>query len=147
MSDEDLLEALRLATQAEFGEAGVEEAPERDPKVPLGIVRPQSPGQHVAFLASLALGGTLAALVAGSFEPSAPLSAPGFLRRFGEGLPAYLVLILGGVLVGFGTRMSGGCTSGHGLCGVSRFQPGSAVATACFFGMGILASFAIGALT
>jgi uncharacterized membrane protein YedE/YeeE len=52
-----------------------------------------------------------------------------------------------GVLVGFGTRMASGCTSGHGLCGVSRLQPGSLLATAAFFGAGIVVSFLLGALS
>jgi uncharacterized membrane protein YedE/YeeE len=58
-----------------------------------------------------------------------------------------LMLCGGGVLVGFCTRMAAGCTSGHGLCGVSRFQAGSVLATACFFGAGVAVSFALGALT
>src|SRR4051794_16319368 len=33
------------------------------------------------------------------------------------------VLVIGGVLVGFGARVSGGCTSGHGVCGIARFSP------------------------
>jgi len=53
-------------------------------------------------------------------------------------------LLLGGLCVGFGTRMAGGCTSGHGLCGVSRFQPGSLVATVAFFATGVAVSFALG---
>jgi len=65
---------------------------------------------------------------------------------FGQLFPGKLgapVLLLGGVLVGFGTRMAAGCTSGHGLCGVSRLQTGSLVTTASFFGVGIATSFAL----
>ena len=47
------------------------------------------------------------------------------------------VLIGAGLLVGFGTRMGSGCTSGHGVCGVSRLSPRSIVATATFLGSGI----------
>lgn len=43
-------------------------------------------------------------------------------------------LILGGLLVGFGTRLGGGCTSGHGVCGISRFSVRSIVATLLFMG-------------
>ncbi len=39
------------------------------------------------------------------------------------------VLIAGGFLVGFGTKLGGGCTSGHGICGLSQLLPRSAVAT------------------
>jgi hypothetical protein len=42
------------------------------------------------------------------------------------------VLVLGGLLVGFGTRLANGCTSGHGVCGVGRLSPRSIVATALF---------------
>jgi uncharacterized membrane protein YedE/YeeE len=42
------------------------------------------------------------------------------------------LLIVGGLLVGFGTRMGAGCTSGHGVCGLARFSPRSLVATLTF---------------
>ena len=41
-------------------------------------------------------------------------------------------LIIAGLLVGFGTRLGNGCTSGHGVCGISRLSIRSLVATACF---------------
>lgn len=47
-------------------------------------------------------------------------------------------LILAGLLVGFGTALGSGCTSGHGVCGVSRLSPRSLVATATFMGTGIV---------
>ena len=49
-----------------------------------------------------------------------------------------LLLIGGGVLVGFGTRLSGGCTSGHGISGISRFSLRSIIATMTFMIVGIL---------
>jgi uncharacterized membrane protein YedE/YeeE len=55
-------------------------------------------------------------------------------------------LLAGGLLVGFGTRMAGGCTSGHGLTGVARLRPASLVATATFFAAGIATSYALEAL-
>jgi uncharacterized protein len=48
------------------------------------------------------------------------------------------VVLIGGLLVGFGTRLGGGCTSGHGVCGVSRFSPRSLVATGLFMAAGIV---------
>ena len=45
-------------------------------------------------------------------------------------------LVVAGLLVGFGTRMGNGCTSGHGVCGISRLSPRSLVATACFMAAG-----------
>lgn len=47
-------------------------------------------------------------------------------------------LILAGILVGWGTRLGNGCTSGHGVCGVSRLSPRSLVATGVFMISGIL---------
>lgn len=53
------------------------------------------------------------------------------------------VVAVAGVLVGFGTRLGNGCTSGHGVCGVSRLSPRSLVATATFMlaGMAVVAAF------
>ena len=48
------------------------------------------------------------------------------------------VLIIAGLLVGFGTRMANGCTSGHGVCGVARLSGRSVVATAVFMATAIL---------
>ena len=42
------------------------------------------------------------------------------------------LLVIGGFLVGFGTRMGSGCTSGHGICGIARLSPRSIVATVAF---------------
>lgn len=46
--------------------------------------------------------------------------------------------IIGGFLVGFGSLLGSGCTSGHGVCGLSRFSPRSLVATVTFMSFGIL---------
>jgi len=54
----------------------------------------------------------------------------------------YGVLVLAGLLVGVGTRYGGGCTSGHGVCGLSRLSPRSLVATAAFMGAGFATVFA-----
>ena len=53
------------------------------------------------------------------------------------------VMIVAGLLVGIGTRMGSGCTSGHGVCGVSRFSQRSMVATATFIVAGIATVFLI----
>ena len=47
------------------------------------------------------------------------------------------LLVLGGLLVGFGTRLGGGCTSGHGVCGVARLSRRSLVATLLFMAAGV----------
>jgi uncharacterized protein len=57
------------------------------------------------------------------------------------------VLIAGGLIVGFGTVMGSGCTSGHGVCGLGRRSVRSLVATLSFMGAGIATVFIINALT
>jgi uncharacterized membrane protein YedE/YeeE len=51
------------------------------------------------------------------------------------------VIIAAGLLVGFGTRMGSGCTSGHGVCGLSRLSPRSLAATATFIATGAITVF------
>lgn len=55
----------------------------------------------------------------------------------------YGALIAAGLLVGVGTRYGGGCTSGHGVCGLSRLSLRSLVATATFMGAGFVTVFAM----
>jgi len=57
-----------------------------------------------------------------------------------------ILLIIGGTLVGFGTRLSGGCTSGHGISGISRFSLRSIIATITFMIVGILTVLITGIL-
>jgi uncharacterized membrane protein YedE/YeeE len=88
-----------------------------------GLVRPAVGdwSWRLLFVAGLLAGG----LVAQAISPHA------FERWTVTSLP---VLLLGGGLVGIGTRLAGGCTSGHGVCGVSRLAPRSIVATLTFMG-------------
>ena len=53
------------------------------------------------------------------------------------------VLAIAGLLVGFGTRLGSGCTSGHGVCGVSRLSARSIVATATFIATGAVVVYAV----
>jgi TPR repeat protein len=94
---------------------------------------------HVTFLAMMLIGGLLASVMRGDFHLQLGLGAD-FARLFGHGPHIWALLLGGGFLVGFGTRMAGGCTSGHGLSGCSRLQPGSLVSTAAFFGTAVLTS-------
>ena len=55
----------------------------------------------------------------------------------------WLGLILAGVLVGVGTRYGSGCTSGHGVCGLSRLSPRSMAATLCFMFSGFVTVFVL----
>lgn len=85
-------------------------------------------GWRLLFLLGLLAGGVLLRLA----EPQAFLDS---LHR-----PAAL-LIAAGLLVGYGTRLGSGCTSGHGICGVSRLSPRSIVATVTFMFFGVLTVF------
>ncbi|MFT6473823.1 YeeE/YedE family protein [Qipengyuania profunda] len=73
-------------------------------------------------LAGLAGGALIVSLLSGGIE--ARFASP-------------LVLVVAGLLVGIGTRLGSGCTSGHGVCGVSRLSGRSIVATATFMAAGI----------
>jgi uncharacterized membrane protein YedE/YeeE len=59
----------------------------------------------------------------------------------GPAVDSWLVLALAGVLVGFGTRLGSGCTSGHGICGISRLSVRSLVATSTFMAAAIATTF------
>lgn len=63
----------------------------------------------------------------------------------GARVPLWLVAV-SGVLVGLGTRASNGCTSGHGLCGMSRLSKRSIVATVVFFACGVATATISGAI-
>lgn len=54
-----------------------------------------------------------------------------------------LALVLAGLLVGFGSRLGSGCTSGHGVCGLARLSPRSLVATLTFMGAGFVTVFVL----
>jgi len=65
---------------------------------------------------------------------AAPLAAA--LVGYGVPMPqmpaSYAMIVVAGLLVGFGTRLGSGCTSGHGICGIARLSPRSIVATCVF---------------
>ena len=76
----------------------------------------------VTFVAGLPLGAILTAALSGPVPTTFSASV--------------WPLVTGGLLVGFGTRLGSGCTSGHGVCGLSRLSPRSLAATAIFMGSG-----------
>lgn len=149
-----LAEALTAATAEHFGPHAVPQAPH--------VGAPSSPVPHAgqpapapappanprsapvvtqaALLLSILLGGWIAAVTSGRFEIRFDMGE-GF-RDIVTGNPATMigVLFVGGVLVGFGTRLAGGCSSGHGLSGCGRLQPVSLLATAAFFGTAVIVS-------
>ena len=93
-----------------------------------GAPRPLS----IAFVVGLPLGALLVALILGPVE-----------ARFEQGV---VTLVIGGLLVGFGTRLGSGCTSGHGVCGMSRLSARSLVATATFMLTGFATVAAMNAM-
>jgi uncharacterized membrane protein YedE/YeeE len=100
-------------------------------------------------------------IVAGALEPqsgdrawrgafvigliAAPLAAAalGLSAAVPQMPPSLIVIAAAGLLVGFGTRLSNGCTSGHGVCGIARLSPRSLVATGVF----MIAAIAVVAVT
>lgn len=99
----------------------------------VGLARSSAPRNiSIAFIIGLPLGAlTIAAL-------SGPL-----VIRYSH---TPWILIAGGLLVGFGSRLGSGCTSGHGVCGISRFSRRSLVATAVFIATGAVTVAAMNAL-
>ncbi len=64
-----------------------------------------------------------------------------FPSGFGAAVLSGIPLVVAGVLVGFGTRLANGCTSGHGISGLARLSPRSLAATVTFVGVGMLTTF------
>lgn len=89
---------------------------------------------HRAVRAWFLVGLVLTALVVRLVWPAA------FASSWAPSLPAALAA---GVLVGFGTRRGNGCTSGHGVCGVSRFSSRSLAATLTFMATGMITVFVV----
>ena len=82
-------------------------------------------GWRIAFIAGLVLA-PLTASVVGYSVPSPQMPA------------SWGMIVVAGLLVGFGTRLSGGCTSGHGVCGIARLSARSVTATAVFMGTAVV---------
>jgi uncharacterized protein len=96
-----------------------------------GLVRPRAgdTGWRIAFLAGLVLAPALWRLFA---EPAAPRIET-----------SASVLMLAGLLVGWGTRQGSGCTSGHGVCGLSRLSRRSLAATLAFMASGVATVYVV----
>jgi uncharacterized protein len=94
------------------------------------------------FLAALAMGGLISRLT--SAASVGPGMGEAFAHAFGRGAPALGVLLLGGALVGAGTTLADGCSTGHGLTGSARLQLGSLLATACFMASAVGVSLLVG---
>ncbi len=85
-------------------------------------------GWRLAFVAGL-IAAPLGLVLLGGERPAMSFVVP---------LP---LIFVAGALVGFGTVLGNGCTSGHGICGIARLSPRSIVATAVFMAAGVAAAF------
>ena len=85
---------------------------------------------RVLFLIGLPLGAAIVVLLGLADAPTAPPTRLG-------------LAVIGGLLVGFGTRLGSGCTSGHGICGLARLSPRSLAATAIFMACGMASVFVL----
>lgn len=95
------------------------------------VIQPQREPWRWAFLAGLAAAGLVARFV--------------YAPAIGAPLRAMPWVIIAGLLVGFGTRLGSGCTSGHGVCGLSRLSGRSLVAVVTFMSTGALTAWLVGA--
>jgi hypothetical protein len=156
--DRALAEALAAATAEHFGtmpdaptsphalsEETQVSAPDVEPTMgdspSATSLRPVPLATQAALLISIFLGGWIAAVASGRFHLRFDMG-PGFRNLVTSDPIAMIVLLfVGGVMVGFGTRLAGGCSSGHGLSGCGRLRPVSIVATAVFFGTAVAVSF------
>ena len=146
-TDDEFAEALAHATAAEFGTPQARTAVATPPDSPAST----TPGEafrgpaplvtHAALLGSVFVGGLVAALVSGRFALRFDMGDAFRALVTENPITMLVVLFVGGVMVGFGTRLAGGCSSGHGLSGCGGLRPVSLVATAVFFGTAVAVSF------
>lgn len=143
-----LQDALMQATIEHFGEEAVYAAVSENKGVTISppAHTPEQRNQskatwtmHATFLGMLAVGGLLMAAVSGQYQVQFTLGDL-HAELFGSGMGYLMTLFFGGAMVGFGTQLAGGCTSGHALSGCSRLVPASLIATAAFFGTAVVTS-------
>lgn len=111
------------------------------------LIEGEEPGPtwRVWFLPGIAIGGALSGLAAGAWQPT--LSYGAFTASFGAILgTGGAVLFAAGVLIGYGARLGGGCTSGHGMSGMAFGSPASIVCTVTFMGAAIAVAHLLAAL-
>jgi uncharacterized membrane protein YedE/YeeE len=92
---------------------------------------------RLPFIAGLVLGGFLSAVLGGGWTPTWDLGL--FDQVIGYGPAGKMAwMFAGGLFIGFGTRLANGCTSGHGIFGLSNFELPSLVSTISFMAGGLL---------
>jgi len=137
-------DAMMAAALAEFGEDALDEAMSGSSKA-VGASKPAARSTtvpwtaHLVFLLCMFLGGLLWAFYTGNFQIQMQLSDL-HTQLSGTGWKMFFVLFVGGLFVGVGTQMAGGCSSGHGLSGCSNLSRASIIATVFFFGTAVLVS-------
>ena len=140
---DDFQAALMAATQSQFGASGGGVAVSSPPRSGGGEHSPTTNStpydRQCHSLVTILLGAFGAALINGRFKIAGDMG-PAFADIVVDGPLLWPNLFVGGVLVGIGTRMAGGCSSGHGMSGCSRLQPVSLVATSVFFGTAVAVS-------
>jgi uncharacterized membrane protein YedE/YeeE len=100
---------------------------------------PSQLGFRSFLLVGFVAGGLLFAILAGQFHLT--LSYRHVDEAVASAPPVELGVLMGsGILMGFGARWAGGCTSGHGMCGTSLGSPASFVASVTFFATGVVVS-------
>lgn len=137
-------DALMAATMAEFGNDAVEGlTPKAAPaSSQVSAQQPVPWTAHLLFLVCLVLGGLLWAFYTGNLHLQYELSAihHRISSSFGD---MTFMLLVGGFLVGMGTQMAGGCSSGHGLSGCANLSWSSLLATGIFFSTAVVVANAI----
>ncbi len=94
-------------------------------------------GWRLPFLGGLVLGGVVSAIGSGGWAPTWELGM--FDTTIGWGPMGKVVwMFVGGLFIGFGTRLAGGCTSGHGIFGLSNLELPSLISTLSFMGAGLV---------
>ena len=92
---------------------------------------------RLPFVGGLVLGGALSAVLGGGWQPTWALGV--FDETIGLGAAGKTIwMFVGGLFIGFGTRLAGGCTSGHGIFGMSNLEMPSLVSTMSFMIGGIV---------
>lgn len=137
--------ALLAATLAEFGDDAMDGAPVESPKAKPVSMTLIPWTAHLVFLLCMGLGGLLWAVYTGNLHLHFELSAI-HSRITGNVWNMGIVLLVGGFLVGMGTQMAGGCSSGHGLSGCSNFSWSSLLATSIFFSTAVVVATVIKAV-
>jgi hypothetical protein len=98
--------------------------------------RLRRPAWRSYFTLGVIAGGLLSAMVGAGWNPTVAYGS--FDQMFGSSLAVKAVVLVGaGALIGAGGRLAGGCTSGHGMCGVCLASPASVVSTATFMAAAI----------